>query len=142
MKLIISALITCLSLGGCSNPNKDDNNVDVNGCLESIGCSISRFADRVQLKLPSDIVPERLFNLSLKFEHPVARVTAYLEGVSMFMGKIPVIFNYDEQQQGYNATTILGRCNDERMKWRLILHWQENGRPMVTHKVFTISEST
>ncbi|GLX80270.1 hypothetical protein tinsulaeT_36100 [Thalassotalea insulae] len=48
-------------------------------------------------------------------------VNAYLEGKSMYMGKIPLFFRYDAQQHHYVSDAILGSCSEPKMIWQLVL---------------------
>jgi hypothetical protein len=64
-----------------------------------------------QIKLTFDGVAE---NFQLK------NVSSYLEGKSMFMGKIPVFFQMTEKTPDTTiAQTLLASCSDEVMTWRL-----------------------
>ena len=64
-----------------------------------------------QIKLIFDGVDE---NFQLK------NVSSYLEGKSMFMGKIPVFFQMTEESSNTTtAQTLLASCSDEVMTWRL-----------------------
>jgi hypothetical protein len=64
-----------------------------------------------QIKLIFDEMSE---NFQLK------NVSSYLEGESMFMGKIPVFFQMTEKTPDTTiAQTLLASCSDEVMTWRL-----------------------
>lgn len=138
MKLFVFVLMTGL-LTGC---NKSANTqLPDSGCDVSLGCPLVQYSSEVQLLLPGDIFPEQLFDLSVKFTHRVTHVKAHLEGISMFMGKIPVMLQYQGREQRYLAKTIVGRCGNEQMKWRLILSWQQDGEPMKAHREFVVRHS-
>jgi len=51
------------------------------------------------------------------------KVLGYMEGKTMFMGKIPLFFIEEEAQGKQNAShtaeTMLGSCSEETMTWRL-----------------------
>ncbi len=49
------------------------------------------------------------------------QLTAYLEGKNMYMGKIPLFFRYDPQQDSYVSDAILGSCSEPKMSWQLVL---------------------
>ena len=51
-------------------------------------------------------------------------VVGYIEGKTMFMGKIPLFFNHQLQNNEHNqfiAETMLGSCSEDSMIWRLWL---------------------
>jgi len=72
---------------------------------------------KVKTELPLNI--QLLFN-GKKADIQLKSVSSYLEGKTMFMGKIPVFFQLNEQ--GINiAETLLASCSEEVMTWRLWL---------------------
>ena len=48
----------------------------------------------------------------------IQSISSYLEGKSMFMGKIPVFFKED-QNNGMIAESLLANCSEDIMTWRL-----------------------
>lgn len=64
---------------------------------------------KIQLSFDAKIKPSQLKNVS-----------SYLEGKTMFMGKIPVFFQMTEKNNNINiAETLLASCSEEVMTWRL-----------------------
>jgi hypothetical protein len=65
------------------------------------------------------------FKIRLKFDgmnknSQLTSVNSYLEGKSMFMGKIPVFFQLPEKKSDYiTAETLLASCSEDVMTWRL-----------------------
>ena len=49
-------------------------------------------------------------------------VNAWIEGVNMYMGKTPIIF----EQTPSVGITFLGSCNLPEMKWRINIEAQNN----------------
>lgn len=54
----------------------------------------------------------------------VNKISAYLEGKEMFMGKIPVLFSSSSplssrKEHHFVGETMLGSCSEEKMTWRL-----------------------
>ncbi|NQZ89784.1 MAG: hypothetical protein HRT54_19610 [Colwellia sp.] len=50
------------------------------------------------------------------------KVLGYMEGKTMFMGKIPLFFDNQLEDNKYNqfiAETMLGSCSEDRMTWRI-----------------------
>lgn len=72
---------------------------------------------RVKTELP--------FKIQLTFDaltqsSQLSSVSSYLEGKSMFMGKIPVFFQRSENNSDSTiAQTMLVNCSEEVMTWRL-----------------------
>lgn len=48
----------------------------------------------------------------------IEKISAYMEGVDMFMGKVPVFFSESKPAQ-FNAESLLANCTEESMVWRL-----------------------
>ena len=123
---------------GCNPPEKQ---AFVSECTLEFGCPIEQLKSVVDLTLPPRIVPEHLFDLSLRFSLPISGLQAHIEGVSMYMGKIPVIFSQLKNDSSvYQAKTILGRCNDIQMQWRLVVSWQQNNQTVKGYRQFTIAQ--
>lgn len=49
----------------------------------------------------------------------ITKVSAYLEGRDMFMGKVPVFFEPTDKDNVYLAQSLLANCSEEQMVWRL-----------------------
>jgi hypothetical protein len=49
----------------------------------------------------------------------ITKVSAYLEGKEMFMGKVPVFFEQGTNEPVYLAESLLASCSEEQMIWRL-----------------------
>lgn len=57
----------------------------------------------------------------------VVAVSGEIVGVSMYMGKVPLIFSHESGN--WQAEFLLGACSDPRMKWQIILTVEfENGK--------------
>jgi hypothetical protein len=68
--------------------------------------------------------PEVEEELQIKFvtSGDVKIVNAWIEGVNMYMGKTPIIF----EQTPSVGITFLGSCNLPEMKWRINIEAQNN----------------
>lgn len=83
---------------------------------------------------PIPVVPEeeltvavRLINKQLSGQ--IHQLDAWVEGVNMFMGKSPVIWQQDPEQTAaekdlYIGSFMLGSCSEPQMQWQLILVMQ------------------
>jgi hypothetical protein len=49
----------------------------------------------------------------------ISKVSAYLEGKHMFMGKVPVFFEQGTNEGIYLAQSLLASCSEDQMDWRL-----------------------
>jgi len=71
------------------------------------------------------IKTELPFEIQLTFEAlseslQLKNVSSYLEGKTMFMGKVPVFFEMtDKNNKPVIAQTLLASCSEEVMTWRL-----------------------
>lgn len=57
----------------------------------------------------------------------VTKLSAYLEGRDMFMGKVPVFFEQQDNEK-YVAETLLANCTEEEMVWRLWVMFELDGQ--------------
>ncbi|KZN55405.1 hypothetical protein N474_15620 [Pseudoalteromonas luteoviolacea CPMOR-2] len=89
---------------------KSKNCTSINPCLIKKGVKFWLDADTPK--------PETPFGIMFKFEEPIDIQTAYLEGVSMYMGKIPVSFVKEESGK-WRAEAMVGSCNLAEMQWKL-----------------------
>ncbi len=53
--------------------------------------------------------------------HQLRSIQSYLEGKTMFMGKVPVFFQQLPIKNKVQAETLLASCSEEVMTWRLRL---------------------
>lgn len=71
--------------------------------------------ERIKTELP--------FQIQLKFDpaaeiYQLKNIASYLEGKTMFMGKIPVLFQKNKTN-AMVAESLLASCSEEVMMWRL-----------------------
>lgn len=87
-----------------------------------IGIFIIEFSGQLD---KGKIKTELPFEIQLSFIAPsesfkLKNVSSYLEGKTMFMGKIPVFFEVpDKSNESIIAQTLLASCSEEVMTWRL-----------------------
>lgn len=111
-----------------------DNNLIATQCITSQSdCQIAtklgnvsvKFAqhqltDKVKTELPFimelTVLPEKEAEVK---QPSITKVSAYLEGRDMFMGKVPVFFQASEGGSSYQAESLLANCTEEQMVWRL-----------------------
>lgn len=74
-------------------------------------------AGKIKTELPFEI--QLILNAKVK-DSTLKSVSSYLEGKTMFMGKIPVFFQMSEQRKNsIIAESLLASCSEEVMVWRL-----------------------
>ncbi|XQW83628.1 hypothetical protein ACOYR1_10740 [Thalassotalea piscium] len=69
------------------------------------------------------IIPEQEFTLFVgnKSLEQGFNITGFIEGKSMYMGKIPLFFSSEKVNGFKTAQTMLGSCTDKKMIWSLQL---------------------
>ena len=107
-------------------------------CGTEINCQESRLS--VTFK-PSPVVVEQEIHVTIAFSPQWKLVNAWVEGVNMYMGKSPVIFDAVISEVGsYNGILFLGSCSEPQMHWRLATEWQtmeaENNQTVTLHHDF------
>ncbi|KZN38244.1 hypothetical protein N483_20025 [Pseudoalteromonas luteoviolacea NCIMB 1944] len=62
---------------------------------------------------------EEPFEIFIEAPHDMQIQGAHIEGVSMYMGKIPIFF-HEVKTGRWKADAMLGSCNLTEMKWRIV----------------------
>ena len=75
---------------------------------------------------PSRIKSETEVNFKLTSKnHSLIKIkSAWLEGKDMYMGKIPLFFEANEQ--GFIADSMIGACTDDSMVWQMVVNIEKN----------------
>ena len=85
--------------------------------LFNVKFSQHQLSDKVKTELPFFI---ELAEISQQNAiQSITKVSAYLEGRDMFMGKVPVFFESTDKDNVYLAQSLLANCSEEQMVWRL-----------------------
>lgn len=65
------------------------------------------------------VITENEFEISLTLDghSTIKKVSAYMEGKKMFMGKIPLFFEQVSEKNLFITKALLGSCSEERMRW-------------------------
>ena len=90
--------------------------------ISDLGIFTIQFSGQVE---QGRIKTELPFGIQLKFAaskqvYQLKRISSYLEGRDMFMGKIPIFFQPDQRMSNIMvAETLLANCSEEIMTWRL-----------------------
>lgn len=95
------------------------NQCDINAKLGHFTIQFSGQVEqgRIKTELPFQV---QLKFAAVKPSHQLTKVSSYLEGKTMFMGRIPVFFQPDVKTTNtMRADTLLASCSEEVMTWRL-----------------------
>ncbi len=68
---------------------------------------------------PFPVVVEEQIDVSISGLQNAEITSAWVEGVNMFMGKIPVVL--EQQEDGAKGWFFLGSCSEPKMQWQLVL---------------------
>lgn len=68
---------------------------------------------------PGSILVETPLLLSIKSAEPIQAISGELQGISMYMGRIPLQWQQIEGE--WQSTFLLGACSDPKMRWQLEL---------------------
>jgi len=119
-----------LCLFGCSKEQPITNNVISPKCLASQSqCTIlTNLGELSVLFNVEKITTEQDFKITLAGRNlsPTHKVAAYIEGKDMYMGKIPVFFDFvnsnnSKMPNHFEAQAQLGSCAEKIMVWTLVL---------------------
>jgi len=98
-------------------------------CLTSqSNCVVQTKFGRFNIQFSGEVPQERIktelpFQIQVKFDatretYQLKSISSYLEGKTMFMGKIPVFFQTNKSNT-IVAESLLASCSEEVMTWRL-----------------------
>ncbi|MFB1000063.1 MAG: hypothetical protein QMC13_07525 [Colwellia sp.] len=120
---------------GCSQDKSQPvTNISFQCINEQSTCEVITKFGTVLVKFNAEkILTEVPFNVRVEFKkdhflsdntppQALTNVVGYIEGKTMFMGKIPLFFNHqpvDKKQNQFIAETMLGSCSQDRMTWRI-----------------------
>jgi hypothetical protein len=68
---------------------------------------------------PGHIPVETLLHIQIRTEKPLRSLSAVIVGKSMYMGKIPLRFTFDDKSGTWRSDFMLGACSDPQMLWQL-----------------------
>ena len=127
MRLFLIFFVILLSCIACQpikktevNPNKLNSPeciVDQSNCV--ISTKVGDFSVMFNVKKVTTEAPFKIF-VSYQGVMEIKVIDAYMEGINMFMGKIPLFFkNNMEKDSLFSAKTMVVACAEPDMKWRL-----------------------
>ena len=140
MKALILVCLNALLIVACSPATPPQSIYVTPQCInEQSQCLFdTSFGQLSVLFNVSKITTEQEFQMIVQGDGLAAdtKVSAYLEGKDMYMGKIPLFFHYDLQQQYFVSDAILGSCSEEKMTWTM---WLTIAEPNSTEKTQSLS---
>lgn len=114
MRLFL-VILAVIIISGCDDLNSKD----------STKLSEQQSSSLLTIKDES-VTPETEFSIVFSPNNEVEIIDAYIEGVDMYMGKIPLFFSRTKHKQ-YTASGMVGVCSKNEMVWRIYLHYRKNG---------------
>lgn len=116
--ILIAFLLLCALVFGAylANSNKALTNAEHCDITEGV-CEVRVFNQSVRTKFEQKPVAEEELFISFSLPNKLAIERAWIEGVNMYMGKTPVMF--EDAHDDTRGVTFLGSCNQAEMQWRL-----------------------
>ena len=135
----LSLFILCLLfLSSCENKAIEKSSVVQPACM-AFQKSCEVFMDNKKVNIffnAKKIKPEQPFGIFIVADEQSNDFvySGYLEGVNMFMGKIPLFFEIKEDKT-IQANTMFGSCSEKNIVWRVWIIAQ-NKLTKVSHKQY------
>ncbi|MCP4987209.1 MAG: hypothetical protein GY928_14515 [Colwellia sp.] len=140
-----SSIAIFLLISACTPVSQQDSKtaqkIPPAQCIESqsqceITTEFSKFTLKFsQIQLSDKIKTELPFTIELSQQANennnqlnITKVSSYLEGRDMFMGKVPVFFEQNNDSDMYTAQSLLANCTEEQMIWRLWITVESEGK--------------
>lgn len=118
MKNIPLLLTLCLLATACERESIEEASVSAT-CKNNDHCL---FADKTEIWLSApNISPETPFTINLKLPEGASINSAKLEGVTMYMGYIPLQFKKGANY--WHADTMVGLCSEKVMTWKMTVSY-------------------
>ncbi len=140
--------LALIFLSGCKPTNNlagsaQQVSTDKFRCLASQNqCSITNQLGTFDITFSVDpVLTEMPFHIMVDYQGEAEglKLTAYLEGKDMFMGKVPVMFkpNADNSKR-FIAETMLASCSEDIMTWKLNVTVESALQASITPMTFII----
>lgn len=131
MRLFYPVLLCIALLSGCQPSAKSDKSTRL--LYEGESGSL--------LVQPAAIPVETPLTLTFSAAEALVAVSGNVTGISMYMGRIPLVFTAEDENLGqWQAVMLLGACSDPQMQWQLDLKLTyADGRTETVRQVFQSS---
>jgi hypothetical protein len=85
-------------------------------------CSISLDQGQLSIDFPEQLVVEEMLNVHFTLPHGLEIEQVVIEGVNMYMGKLPVHFEtFDAESVTQTGEFFLGSCHLSTMQWQMLI---------------------
>jgi hypothetical protein len=112
-------LVVIPLLLACNSETKKE--VAHSSCIENKPCN---YSGGYQISLENELItPEDEFIIKFKAAKNIKIQQAKLEGINMYMGSIPLLFEY--KNGTWQSKAMVGACAEPIMQWRLTLDFIE-----------------
>ena len=91
-------------------------------------CDIQLNEGPLQVVILEQLVVEELIPVKISLPTPLKVEQIHIEGINMYMGKIPVLLENTEPEK-WSGWFMLGSCTESEMKWQLRLNLKGQTTP-------------
>lgn len=124
-RLIITILLIFIAIFGVYLGNVSNSLNFSDSCdLTLNACEQHAFNERVRAKFEQAPITEEELFITFSSSESISIQNAWVEGVNMYMGKTPVLF--EDPSQAERAVIFLGSCNLQEMQWQLNVNVKNN----------------
>lgn len=114
-------LVVIPLLLACNSETKKE--VSHSSCIENKPCN---YSGGYTISLENELIsPESEFIIKFKAPEKIKIQQAMLEGINMYMGSIPLFFEYKEGV--WQSNSMVGACAEPIMQWRLTVNFIDQG---------------
>jgi len=130
----LTFLLLLFMLSSCTDIEKVNLHYIYPQCISGqSNCSVITSFGLINIKFNVEtVIPENPFIVVVELNHQQElklngklKITGYLEGKNMYMGKIPLFFsetdNKEIKKENFQADVLLGSCSENEMIWRMWL---------------------
>lgn len=125
--IITTALFFCsLILGACQPMPQESSSTGL--CqFEEGPCKKTISGIEIALQIhPAHVPLEEELTLNFSLGSGVIVKDAHIEGINMYMGKTPIMFDSTtERDDQVEGMSFLGSCSEPRMRWQVIVTLQD-----------------
>lgn len=147
--ILIINICACEPIQAVSKPGERQKPANFTCLTSQSQCEINSILGRFTVQLSGalsqgKIKTDQPFHIQLQFNaandaYHLKNISSYLEGKTMFMGKIPVFFERDKSSDNSRiAESLLVSCSEEIMTWRLWFHLEITGNEGIEQQDFFI----
>ncbi|MDB2330110.1 hypothetical protein N9V74_00205 [Alteromonas sp.] len=127
--LVAIAVYTAHRYQSAVNTTQGDANEIGNRCTFVNGrCELLIVGERAVAIFSDPVETETSITLTLSLSSNITLESAWIEGVNMYMGKVPVLLEKDSTGV-WTGWFMLGSCSEPTMRWQLRLNIKEQAAP-------------